>query len=314
MRADTTGRGGLTLIELLVVVSIIILLVGMLTPMLGMARRTAARTNTFALLQKVSGGLNQFRTDVGGHPFLAWDLAANPPPTADATPPVNQLAFHLCRNLTQTELADLRADANTVGNAFENGGWAAISSADFNMRRNTVWGGGSSTGYQHVNRAAKQWATSNIMVGNTRVGKPSKNGTEAWIYGAALLASPRSRGWAGDYLSRDIPPKNRSGDAILDMWGTPLVYLCPVQPGIIGYYGEGLGNQYLDTGWFGLAPRSFRTETGVLDSDLRDSAAADYVFTPEVWSAGPDKSLSSHRTDLVNRDNIPALNYHKVLR
>lgn len=329
MRADRHGRGGFTLIELMVVISIMIVLVGMLTPMLGMAQRKAARTNTFALMQKIGGALNQFRTDVGGHPFQAWDPSVNPPPTADTTPPMNQLAYRLCRNLTTDELTALRNDINAVGNAYESGGSAFIPLADFDMRNNTNGASGISTGYQHINRAAKQWATNNIMVGNIKVGKPTMSGTNPWVYGAPLLPNSSSipnppydplsnpnppYGWGCDYLSRDIPPRNRRGNAILDMWGSPLVYICPVQPGIIGYYAEGLRGQYLDTGWFGLDPRSLRSTTLLLDSDIRTTAAARFTGSPELWSAGPDRVMSSHRPDPTNRDNIPALEYHKELQ
>lgn len=309
-------NGGFTLIEVFVVVSIVILLVGMLTPMLIMAQREAAKTNTRSLMQKVSGGVNMFRLDVGGFPYQAWDVKANPPPAADLSPPVNNLAYRLCRDLTAGEMANLRADINTAGDAYESGGAAFIPASSFNMPKSTNWVGSYSTtmGSLQINRVAKQWATANVMVGNVQVGMPTKSGSDPWVYGASLLIKPMSNGYASDYLSRDVPVKNISGDAIVDMWGNSLVYVCPVQPGVESFLPEGVGFNFLDTGWFAMAPRSFRRATLSVDSDIRDSAAERFIAQPEIWSAGPDRLLSSRRPEAVNKDNIAAFEYNKELR
>lgn len=96
------GRG-FTLIELLIVISIIAVLVGMLTVMLGMAQRTGRVTNTRAMLMKVDQSLRLFKIDMRTYPWqadlgippaepLSWTnnlakrLAWKPPAPADATP------------------------------------------------------------------------------------------------------------------------------------------------------------------------------------------------------------------------------------
>ena len=103
------------------------------------------------------------------------------------------------------------------------------------------------------------------------------------------------------------------GEALVDRWGNPLIYLCPVLPGTLGYNAEGWKGA-IDTHWFGFGPRSRRTPTTLLSSDLRNSATGGFAFQAEIWSSGADKQISSLRTAIVNRDNLGADDYHRGLQ
>jgi prepilin-type N-terminal cleavage/methylation domain-containing protein len=61
-------RRGFTLIELLVVISIIALLIGILLPALGAARRAAARMENASNMNNIMKSLVAFGTDYGGFP------------------------------------------------------------------------------------------------------------------------------------------------------------------------------------------------------------------------------------------------------
>lgn len=321
MRADRQDGRGFTLVELLVAVSVVVILIGLSMPMLTMAKRVAGATNTRSLLQKVDAALGLFRNDAGGYPYVPWSTAANAPPLSDGGPPANRLAYHLGHDMTSTEMADLRADIDAAGTAYESGGSACIPAADINQPRSDLWSGDITawTVWQgvfaaHLNKLAKTWATGNVMVGNVSVRKPVKNGSNPWKDGTALIANPRSRGFASDYLGGDLPARNVAGDDLLDMWGRQLVYVCPVSPGTVGYTPEGSGSNQIAVDWFGFAPRSGRAATSDLDSDVRTQASARFVYEPELWSAGPDGRFESHRPELANRDNIAPQNYQKGLR
>lgn len=71
-----------TLIELLVVISVICVLLGMLVPVLGIAKRFSERTNTESLLRKVDTAIRLFKTDVRVFP---WDCHLQPRLLADGS-------------------------------------------------------------------------------------------------------------------------------------------------------------------------------------------------------------------------------------
>jgi len=68
VRSRPNARHAFTLVELLVVVSIIAILIALLIPAIGGARKSAFRTSTTALMTSVGNGVNQFRTDKGRLP------------------------------------------------------------------------------------------------------------------------------------------------------------------------------------------------------------------------------------------------------
>lgn len=312
------ARRGFTLLELLVVTAILAILAGMAMPMLAMARRIAARTNTQSLMRKVDGALHQYKLEVGAFPYLAWDAAGDP-----ADPPGNRLAWHLAHDMSDAELATLRKDVDDAGAAYEPGGSARLASASLDQR---MYEGDSANNSQgsdvmHLNRLARQWARNNLMAGNTGVQSTKQDGGKPWIDKAPLISGPRSKGFAKDYLSRELPPHGIAGDDLLDLWRRPLVYICPVQPGVLGYYAEG-GNRnsssgaanYIDPAWYGFGARSQRIETTSRESDLRTTAAPGFVGRFELWSGGPDRVLHAVRTSPANRDNISSDRYDRGLQ
>jgi prepilin-type N-terminal cleavage/methylation domain-containing protein len=310
-------RTGFTLLELLVVTSIIAILAGMAMPMLAMARRVAARTNTQSLLRKVDGALHQYKVEVGSFPYIAWDAAADP-----TTPPDNRLAWFLAHDMSDDELATLRKDVDDAGAAYEPGGSARLTSAVLDQRMVDGYSANNSktSDVMHLNRLARQWARTNMMAGNSEVHSTMADAGNPWVDKVPLISAPRSKGFAKDYLSREVLPQQIAGDDLLDMWRRPLLYICPVQPGVVGYYAEG-GNRnsssgdacYIDPAWYGFGARTLRAETKTRNSDLRTTAAPGFAARYELWSGGPDRRLDAARTDQVNRDNIPAERYDRGL-
>lgn len=318
-----------TLIELLVVMAIIALLAGIAMPLLGIAQRTANRTNTLSLMRTVSGALELFRNEAGGYPYLAWPVDAHPLPAEDHAPPGNRLAYHLHRQLGADALHDLRSDLDRAGNAYERKPLplgaacdvdACIAAADWNQPAPS----GVKTparDAQHLNRTARQWARANIMIGNTAVTATKRNGSGPWIddAGRRLLATPRSRGVADDYLGGDLPARNLRGDDIVDMWGSPLVYICAIQPGSGDYLVENAQDSstpsVIQPAWFGFGPRNRRqARSDPAGHDLRVHTTPRFASTYELWSRGPDRTLSSLRAAGDNRDNIGLDDYMRELR
>ena len=136
--------------------------------------------------------------------------------------------------------------------------------------------------------------------------------------------SAKAHGWRGDYLTAAITAKpsagNRidvdaSGDAIVDAWGHPLIYICTVRPGVHGYM-PALTTSIFNNARedrYNLGPQG-RTETTSLASDIRTTAAASYVYEFELWSAGPDGRFAGARDDAANRDNVALLPYTRGLK
>jgi prepilin-type N-terminal cleavage/methylation domain-containing protein len=131
------------------------------------------------------------------------------------------------------------------------------------------------------------------------------------------------QGWRSEYLSESFRRRtgpgspgeiDATGTRILDVWGNPLVYVCAVVPGARGYThacdngGGGISEQR-----YGLGPQG-RTETDLLASDIRGTAAKSQVMEFELWSPGPDGRVAVMRDDPVNRDNIAIIGYNRGLR
>lgn len=337
-RVDASGcptaaqRRAFSLIELLVVISVIGVLSGIALPMLSIARKTANRTNTLSLMQKISGALTLYRKEIGGYPYVAW------PTTLDADkPPGNNLAYHLARNLTDDELDKLKSDADKAGNAYEVNPPAPVpapdvsarlTSADWDQRKVDAYAiNTAGSDILHINRMARQWARSNILVGNTSVKKTKKSSVagEPWVEDTAnpLVKKPQSRGFACDYLGADLEARLRQGDDILDMWKQPIVYICAIQPGVIGYYAENAGNHnsgtgstaMIDPGWFGFGPRNMRSPSTVMSGhDMRVNTTPRFLAQFELLSRGPDLQIDAVRSQSPNRDNVLAADYHRELQ
>lgn len=134
----------------------------------------------------------------------------------------------------------------------------------------------------------------------------------------------KARGWRGDYLAvatRGDPASgtrvdvDASGEAVVDAWGHPLVYVCAVRPGVRGYMPALTTSIFSGTREerYNLGPQG-REATASLASDIRTTAGAAYVLEFELWSAGPDGRFAALRDDPVNRDNLALLPYTKGLK
>lgn len=309
-------RRAFTLIELLVVLGIIAILSGMAMPLLSMAQRNADRVNTNSLLRRVDAASHLFRLEVGGLPYQEWLLV-------DLDPPINRLAFTLAHDLSETERTQLRTDVDLVGAKYEIGGSCYIPRTDYNQPATTLWATSFATvrpttdlQIRYLNRMAQEWARTNIMIGNIDLKQPVRSGATRWEDSTtSLLPTPASRGWACDYLDLNAELRRRhvDGNALVDRWRKPLVYICPVLPGTVGFYAEQCGDSLIDPNWFGFGPRSRRSATTVLASDLRTTASARFVYQAEIWSLGPNGQMSYLRSASVNRDNISANDYLKGL-
>jgi len=314
-------RSGFTLIELLVVISIIGVLMGLLVPIVSSASRLGKRSATRALLLKVDTALQQFHQDVGVFPYQ--DYAPGP-----ALVPENRLAFHLGVDLSAAEVTAVQQDAATAAGWYDAAPhqviWQQLDPRGFYlgaMKAGEWWANDFKPLYSGiVNRLARGRARLAVLSGNTKV-RGLRFGS---VNNSALLLLPsaNSSGWAGDYLGSDLSAKARRGDAIIDPYGTPLLYICPVLPGQHG----SLPNQPLeqfdwhaavtdapvDETWYGLGPQG-RDLTRSLASDLRRNAGERWRYAPEVWSVGPDRRCAPQRDATENRDNLSAQPYLKGL-
>jgi prepilin-type N-terminal cleavage/methylation domain-containing protein len=325
-----TNRQAFTLIEMFVVISVIVILASIALPMIGIARKIANRTNTLSLMHKISGALTVYRKEIGGYPYAAW------PTTLDADkPPGNNLAYYLARNLTTDEIDQLKNDADKAGNAYEVNPplpvpapdvSARLNSSDWNQRKvDTFALNSSGSDILHINRMARQWARSNIMVGNVNVKKTKKSAVagDPWVEDTAtpLVKNPQSRGFASDYLGSDLEARNKQGDDILDMWKQPIIYICAIQPGVVGYYAENTASHNLgstamiDPGWFGFGPRNMRSPSTIMAGhDMRSNTTPRFLAQFEMMSRGPDLEINALRSQSSNKDNILAADYHRELQ
>lgn len=408
-----------TLLELLIVVSIVAILTGMLSVVLGLAGRKAKQTNTLAIMAKVESGIRQFRIEMRTYPFQT-DLS-----TADSDPAkwTNNLAFRLAWQPTDAEraayAAKVQSDIAVIRRAFffHNGqktglydgipigpgkptgdGTHAFRAPDFmnlasytsnlllargsllqpTANFTTVNGGAHNflppAGWysygqsaragsaQVLTRLAEERTMLSFLAGDTPVHAPSGidpadaadkaefpdederygqltyyrsgsvvvNGYSYVPYnrgsdarGPVLTtASAASSGWRAEYLAgvlkRQISPGSPgnidpAGEAILDAYGRPLVYISRVLPGMRAYSNP-LGGGAMDDAARYRMGRQGRAPTLLLATDIRSTAAQDFVHEFELWSPGPDGRFAHLRDDAQNRDNIPLLPYHRGLQ
>jgi prepilin-type N-terminal cleavage/methylation domain-containing protein len=334
MSAD---RRGFTLIELLVVLAIIGTLMGILMPVLGIARRSAYRSNTENLLRKVETGLTAFRRDVRSFPYFV--------PTFDPGDGswTNDLGRRLAREMTTDERNNLRDDLNAIKAAYAMGippaangscyitptmirierGWADLTDPKLDGIRGAI------------SRALVERATVAVLAGNTGIQRTVSGGNGVpWTLGAAVLSAPVSRGFGADYLGGEIQSRELIevfdatanadlAEAVKDAFGTPLFYVNPSVNGILNhpvqYSLTDEANPQLQPGAtidpvrYNLGATG-RTATLSLASDIRTTALEQFRFSHEVWSAGPDRLFAPLRNDPSNRDNIATTRFAKGLQ
>lgn len=298
---------GFSLIELLVVISILSILSGMLMPVVVLARKRAASTNTLALMRKVETGLELFKGELGTYPYQVHDPSAIFPEAG------NRLAWVLAHDLTQDERNALDADLAVVREAYRQGGDHYIVETELDPRvREGLRSNDFMIHSTLASRGARERGILAIVAGNVAVNGVGADST------IQLVPSPASRGMAYDYLSLDLNPSDIRGDALVDAWGQPLIYNCPVIQGLLPVFPNTShmnGNQNetpIDPRYYGFHTIG-REVTTSLASDQRTTAAAAYVDTFELWSIGPDGLVAPERGHPTNRDNLSPTRYWKDL-
>lgn len=307
-------RRAFTLIELLVVIAILAVLAGMLMPIVSMAQRKAHRTNTEALMRKVETGLELFRGEMDTYPYQHHDTGSSFPEAP------NRLAWTLGHDLDLAERAALNADLEAARRAYAPGGSHVFKAADVDPEYSTSGNNFDRQRYEEiaagvVNRMAIERAGLAVIAGNLTV--TGIRGRE----GAAVVPEPASSGFARDYLGAELDQDRIAGEAIVDSYGNPLVYVCPVVQGMRSVHvPECMNNDRwrsppskpVEVDYYGLDTQG-RSITTSMASDIRVEAARPYAQGFELWSAGPDGRIHPMRDHPDNRDNIAATNYIRGL-
>jgi prepilin-type N-terminal cleavage/methylation domain-containing protein len=366
-----TPRRGFTLVEVLVVVAILMLLMGMLMPVLMIAQRAARKSATLATMHKVDTALRLFKTDMGTYPYQrdyadidageAWTnrlyyhlgadiaVAALADVQADAADAAGKYAYDCTKpgggvqeNAPVSVHAFRKADIvpawkwNTATLAWDT---ASDPWNNPNERLATA---------TILNRMAQERARLAIFAGDvdvTGLRLQDIRRPDGSLYAAGrdnsavrlLTAAARSDarpGWAADYLHGELEQRWRRGDAILDAYGKPLVYVCQITEGCRHVrsflFSSGVIN--LDVRRYGLQRRGRRPLSSIdpftgaplsadppalpdpgdlRRSDRRTYGAPGFDLDIELWSAGPDRGFGWMRNDLRNQDNIPLLPYDR---
>jgi len=376
-------RDAFTLIELLVVMAILATLMGMLMPMITMAKRSSERTATMAVMGKAETAARLFRNEIGAYP---WQQSYADIDAGEAWS--NRLAYQLGQVIdtsTGGDLDHVRQDVSdaaakysyectlgtdSYGNPIAN---EPASMSVFTFRKSDImrtWT--SSAPYSDIsdnkntssglynpneraakaavlNRMAAELARIEVHAGNAAVkglkladikdpaGTLVATGRDN--SGSQLLAYPASAakpGWAQDYLMGEVEKRYRSGEALLDAWGMPLIFVSQIHEGgrfartylfSSVVYRMDLRSYQLDRrGRSPLTARDPATGAALAadppwlpdpanlrHSDRRAYAAPGYEIDFELWSAGPDQKFHWMRDDTRNRDNVPLINYDRNL-
>lgn len=303
-----------TLIELIIVMLIIVLLVGMLSPILSIASKTSQRSANQSLLAKVDAALRRFKMDIGVYPYWYYNTS-----TTDFGIIDNRLAYHLAHDLTAAERTTLLSDADRARRAYDAAPHRYTAASPAILAFFPAPGPPNLTanrgpGAQLLNRMGKERAGLMIHAGNIELLGFGDNTA------VPVLSAPAgtTKGWASDYLGGDLNRNDIQTDAIMDTYGEPLLYSCPVTCGISGPsvppdFNETYPNYIrLDETYFGLQAVG-RTVTTALGTDMRTHAARAFAFEFELWSSGPDGMVRPVRTDRANKDNHAVVDYAKGL-
>jgi len=330
---------GFTLIELLVVMSILAILAGMLMPIIGIAQRSAQRSNAEALMRKVSYGIRSFRTDWGAFPYQAAY-----PALATGGESANRLYYHIGTDIDWTNGASNpapnRSDAEQVKWDMEvaAGKYAyAMDSTTSNTESATQ---PSVLTYRQayvqrtddkreaavlLNRMAQEQARLAVISGNlamrgqiissqTGVLVSDRRSTPVLVQPvspattSADITSGAKPGWACDYLAGEIEVRSHQGEAILDPWGHPLVYisqnLTGIKSSVTAAYN---GGNWFPAWQYGLGNIGFDPTSGPAD-DLVAAGRHRLLYGGRIRlsasDAGDGKPTPAHTTFLPNASDL----------
>ncbi|MBN8525222.1 MAG: type II secretion system protein [Planctomycetes bacterium] len=308
MDRDPRQARGFTVLELLIVVSIIAVLAGMFTALLGIAGRQARRANSEATMRKVATAIRMFQRDNGVLPYQARYPVAGagaavvlqkgwndyPDAVSPAEPFPNILARRLARTMDASEQAAVHTAAATA--AAKYGYYARLRSAssgsielgstlayckehiqaldgqvNINLTLTSTVDAARLSSY--LNRSAADRARRAIYAGALDLEGPLIAGPTSTAAAKDLTATPLltgaeagslTTGWCDDYLEGGLAERDRSGDAVIDAWGRPLVYVCMVVPRqrstSAWIYNTVVKSQ--DLVWYGMGATGYRANTG----------------------------------------------------
>jgi len=317
---------GFTLIELIMVIGIIAALLALSLPLLGLAQREAKKGATKVTMAKVDTAIRLFRSEIGSYPWqpayadlasgAAWD---------------NRLYWHIGTDISAADLDTLRNESVAAALVYRRD----VATPDPRAFRSTDGAGDT----WMLNTMASERARLAIFAGNTNVATPVLDPAYVASWPAVyrrtmpttpLLSAPTSRGWARDLLVGEIPRSHRSGDAILDAWGRPLLYVGQVVEGMVASPSDGMWGAVIIPENYGMQAQG-RTTLAPFDAFTAKPLTVDPVRLPdlanlrhsdrrfyaprslelefELWSAGPDGRAEWMRDAAVNRDNVPLYNY-----
>lgn len=231
---------------------IISILAGMLMPMYGVVRRANMKSVTEFVLKRTDTALRLFRTD--------WDVypgQVSYPDLAGGAALDNRLHYHLGTDLSTAHRQEIMSDVATaaakfayVANNSSEGSQPSpltITYALIQSEPRSNYNSSYQISYAALaNRMAREQVRLACVAGNLWLRGPiiSKSPAPADILASklsmAVLPAPRASeaspgpGWACDYLAGELEAKYISGQAILDAWGHPLVYISQLVPGISG--------------------------------------------------------------------------------
>ncbi len=328
------NRLGFTLIELLVTISILALLAAMAMPLISIANRQAKRANTVSILAKVEAGLRQFRRDIDVLPYQS----AYPDAVAPSEPFPNNLLRRLGGDLSNSDHQALRGLAATAASKFgypenlHDGGatetaalpspvafrmawlpvndwnipWGSYGPGDLNKRR-----------FCYVlNRMAARRATDAMHAGAFDLRGPLVAGADNVVTadrtGQRVVSTAEvgaGIGWCADYLLGELPPAAVRGEAILDAWGRPLVYVGQVVPKAKPFTHR--ESQFISDWaiqsyrvsypqWPGLGSQGFAIGTGPWNA-MRSAGRLFQLGSGRVPASGPDglgQPIDAHPTFL----------------
>jgi len=280
-----------TLIEVLVVMSILVLLSGLLMPMVSMIKRATQRSRTGAVLYKVDSALRQYHAEFGVYPYQQ-DY-----PDLDAGASLASQPNHLGRILGQEIDADnqqrVLADMDSAASAFCDE--STTSPLRF-LPSDTIDGNYAIL----LNRMARQQARLAVMAGDLTYHGPlfcsASSQTPIDRTAHVALSAPSSSaspGWTRDYFEGALEKRyiDPVSGAVLDDYGTPLVYISQNLPGITGSCDRIAGEQVkpFDSRSYGLGPQGFSSDAAIgLGASLIAQGRPLLVYSGRVRLSGTD--------------------------